>query len=66
MEDKDNIPCKVILYGDSGIGKKDIIQCFIYNQCIDKIENLSYTFYSEKTLYYKEYKKSISFTIWDL
>ena len=66
MENKDNISCKVILYGDSGIGKKDIIQCFINNQCIDKIENPSYAFYNEKTLYYKEYKTSITFEILDL
>ena len=60
-----NITCKVVLVGDSGVGKTCIIQRYVKNEYNDNTETTLTSTYSYKTLEYKEFKKSISFDIWD-
>ena len=60
-----NITCKVVLVGDSGVGKTCIIQRYVKNEYNDNTETTLTSTYSYKTLDYKEFKKSISFDIWD-
>ena len=60
-----NITCKVVLVGDSGVGKTCIIQRYVKNEYNDSTETTLTSTYSYKTLEYKEFKKSISFDIWD-
>ena len=60
-----NITCKVVLVGDSGVGKTCIIQRYVKNEYNDSTETTLTSTYSYKTLDYKEFKKSISFDIWD-
>ena len=61
----DNITCKVVLVGESGVGKTCIIQRYINNIYNDNTESSTASTYSYKTVEYKQYNKSISFDIWD-
>ena len=65
MEGKDNITCKVVLVGDSGVGKTCIIQRYINNSYNENTESTQASTYSYKTVEYKDFNKSISFDIWD-
>ena len=65
MEQKDNITCKVVLVGDTGVGKTCIIQRYVNNQYSENNESTVASTYTYKILDYPKYKKSISFDIWD-
>ena len=65
MNGKDNITCKVVLVGDSGVGKTCIIQRYVNNSYNENTESTSASTYTYKILDYKQYNKSISFDIWD-
>ena len=57
--------CKVVLLGESGVGKTSIISQFVnktFNQ--EEMSTTGATFAS-KTLYFEQYNKSICFEIWD-
>ena len=60
-----NITCKVVLVGDSGVGKTCIIQRYVNNDYNENTESTSTSSYSYKTLDFKQYNKSISLDIWD-
>jgi len=60
-----NITCKVVLVGDSGVGKTCIIQRYVNNDYNENTESTSTSTYSYKTLDFKQYNKSISLDIWD-
>ena len=62
---QDNITCKVVLVGDSGVGKTCIIQRYVNNKYSDENESTYTSTYTYKKLDYKKYNKSISFDIWD-
>lgn len=61
----DNITCKVVLVGESGVGKTCIIQRYINNTYNENTESTQASTYSFKTVNYKDFNKSISFDIWD-
>ena len=65
MEGKDNITCKVVLVGDSGVGKTCIIQRYVNNNYNENTESTSASTYTCKVVDYKQFKKSITFDIWD-
>ncbi len=68
MEDDDegSIPCKVILLGESGVGKVGLIARFINNSFEDNITSTTGASYAGKTMTFDEYDgKSIKFEIWD-
>mgnify|MGYP002626302266 CR=1 FL=1 len=65
MEGSDNITCKVVLVGDSGVGKTCIIQRYVNDKYSDNTESTSASTYTYKIVNYKEYNKSISLDIWD-
>ena len=65
MEDSDNITCKVVLVGDSGVGKTCLIQRYVNDKYSDDTESTSASTYTYKIVEYKEYNKSISLDIWD-
>ena len=65
MEQNDNITCKVVLVGDTGVGKTCIIQRYVNNDYSDTNESTVASTYTYKVVQYPEYKKSISFDIWD-
>ena len=60
-----NISCKVVLVGDTGVGKTSIIDRYVKNEFYDEVESTISSTYSYKIIDYKEYNKSISFDIWD-
>ena len=62
---KDNITCKVVLVGDSGVGKTCIIKRYVNNNYREENESTIASTYTYKVLDYKNYNKSISFDIWD-
>ena len=68
MEDDDegSIPCKVILLGETGVGKTGLIARFINNSFEDNITSTTGASYAGKTMTFDEYDgKSIKFEIWD-
>ena len=65
MEGEDNITCKVVLVGDSGVGKTCLIQRYVNDKYSDNTESTSASTYTYKIVEYKDYKKSISLDIWD-
>ena len=62
---QDNITCKVVLVGDSGVGKTCIIQRYVNDKYSDTNESTYTSTYTYKKLDYKKLNKSISFDIWD-
>ena len=65
MEGNNNITCKVVLVGDSGVGKTCIIQRYVNNNFNENTESTSASTYTYKVVDYKKFNKSISFDIWD-
>ena len=65
MEAQDNITCKVVLVGDTGVGKTCIIQRYVNNNYVEGGESTVASTYTYKVLNYPKLNKSISFDIWD-
>ena len=65
MATQDNITCKVVLVGDTGVGKTCIIQRYVNNNYNENTESTSASTYTYKVVDYKQFNKSISFDIWD-
>ena len=65
MESQNNITCKVVLVGDTGVGKTCIIQRYVNNKYTENVESTVASTYTYKVLDYPKYNKSISFDIWD-
>ena len=65
MEGSDNIIYKVILVGDSGVGKACLIQRYVNDKYSDDTESTSASTYTYKIVEYKDYNKSVSLDIWD-
>ena len=58
--------CKVVLLGESGVGKTCIIARFINNTFEDNIMSTTGASYAGKTMTFDEFNgKSIKFEIWD-
>ena len=65
MATQENITCKMVLVGESGVGKTSIIHRYLYNEYDDNRITTSSPEYKNKILEYPEYNKSITFDIWD-
>lgn len=65
MEGSDNIIYKVILVGDSGVGKACLIQRYVNDKYSDDTESTNASTYTYKIVEYKDYNKTISLDIWD-
>ena len=63
--ENNNIICKVVLVGDSGVGKTCIIQRYVTNQYKDDNDSTVTSSYTFKKLDFKKLNKSISMDIWD-
>ena len=61
----DNITCKVVLVGETGVGKTCIIQRYVNDKYSDMTESTTASTYTYKKIDYKKFNKSISFDIWD-
>ena len=65
MKDKDNISCKVVLVGDTGVGKTSIIERYINDKYDENQKTTLVSSYTFKKIDIKKYNKSISLDIWD-
>jgi len=59
------IPVKVVLVGDTGVGKTCIIQRYVNNSYSEENESTFSSTYTNKVLEFKEYNKKLSLDIWD-
>ena len=65
-EDDEAQTCKVVLLGESGVGKTCIIARFINNTFEENLISTTGASYAGKTMTFDEYDgKSIKFEIWD-
>ena len=65
-EDDGAQTCKVVLLGESGVGKTCIIARFINNTFEENLISTTGASYAGKTMTFDEYEgKSIKFEIWD-
>ena len=64
-EEEGALPCKVVLIGESGVGKTSIISRYISNTFSSVLTSTPGASFTTRTVYLQEYKKSIKFEIWD-
>ena len=64
MADKSH-NCKVVLLGESGVGKTCIISRYVNNTYDQKSETTNGASYASKVVEFAEYEKSLRFDIWD-
>ncbi len=64
MTDKGN-SCKVVLLGESGVGKTCIISRYVNNTYDEKSETTNGASYASKIIELEQYKQSLRFDIWD-
>ena len=65
-DDEDVKVCKVVLLGESGVGKTCIIDRFINDNLYDKQKNTCISTFTAKTMTFDEFQgKSVKFEIWD-
>ncbi len=57
--------CKVILVGESGVGKTCLIVRFINNVFFEGSPSTTGANYASKVLEFKEYKNSLQYDVWD-
>jgi len=67
MEDGENLKvCKVVLLGETGVGKTCIINRFIDDKYEDNVQSSNMASFFSKTMTFEEFHgKSIKFEIWD-
>ena len=65
MTDKEAMQCKVVLIGESGVGKTSIINRYISNTFSQVLTATPGASFTTKTVFLKDYNQSIKFEIWD-
>ena len=65
MKDKDNIGCKAVLVGDTGVGKTSLIERYVNNRYEENQQSTLVSTYTFKKIDIKKYNKSVSLDIWD-
>ena len=65
MSEKDAIKCKVVLIGESGVGKTSIINRYTANTFCSKLTPTPGASFTAKVIALKEYNNTIKFEMWD-
>ena len=65
MTDKEALQCKVVLIGESGVGKTSIINRYIQNTFSQVLTATPGASFTAKTVFLQDYNQSIKFEIWD-
>jgi small GTP-binding protein len=65
MSSSTAISCKVVILGESGVGKTCIINRYINNTFNPESMTTSGASYASKTMYFENYEKNMKFDIWD-
>ena len=63
--EKNEITCKVVLLGESGVGKTSIIQNYVNNIFEATVYPTGTANFFSKEIYFEKEKKTIKFEIWD-
>ena len=64
-EEKKALPCKVVLIGESGVGKTSIIARYMSNTFNPTIGSTPGANFTTKTVFLEDENQSIKFEIWD-
>ena len=64
-DEEDFITCKVVLLGESGVGKTSIIQRYISNSFTPGVASTGGANFTSKLMDFPEEKHKIKFEIWD-
>ena len=64
-DDKKAIPCKVVLIGESGVGKTSIISRYLTNTFNSTLGSTPGANFTTKTVFLEEENQSIKYEIWD-
>ena len=65
MEKKATLNCKVVIVGDTGVGKTCLIERYIHNRYDENQKATLVSSYTFKKIDIKAYNKSVSLDIWD-
>ena len=65
MSEKQALQYKVVLIGESGVGKTSIINRYILNKFDDALPSTLGASFISKTVFFENYNQSIKFEIWD-
>ena len=65
MDDEEAIPVKVVLLGESGVGKTSIISQFTANKFNPRCPTSVSAQFISKTIKFPQYNKTLKFDIWD-
>ena len=63
--EKKAIPCKVVLIGESGVGKTSIISRYMTDSFSNTLSSTPGANFTTKTVFLKKENQSIKFEIWD-
>ena len=64
-EEKKAIPCKVVLVGESGVGKTSIISRYLTDTFSTTLSSTPGANFTTKTVFLKNENQTIKFEIWD-
>ena len=64
-EEKKAIPCKVVLIGESGVGKTSIISRYMTNTFSSTLGSTPGANFTTKTVFLEDENQSIKYEIWD-
>ena len=59
------VPCKIVLVGQSGVGKTNIITKYVSNEFSEDTESTNGASFASKEISYDKLKKTLKMEIWD-
>jgi len=65
MSEKESLQCKVVLIGETRVGKTSIINRYISDNFSSSLSPTPGASFTAKTVFIKDYNQSIKFEIWD-
>ena len=65
MSEKESLKCKVVLIGETRVGKTSIINRYISDNFSSSLSPTPGASFTAKTVFIKDYNQSIKFEIWD-
>lgn len=65
MSEKEPLQCKVVLIGETRVGKTSIINRYISDNFSSSLSPTPGASFTAKTVFIKDYNQSIKFDIWD-